>query len=156
MNRNNQGKSVLTVIGISGIIFSLIFIIMARLTDVEGLDIFMMIFGVIPSIFLIYFDPIKFRKKKIDRKTSRIHEMTVEGIVHSKDKTTHVDSYNDAIYYNHEYITRIKTPIGFYDSYDKNEYLTYKEGDEVKILVRTRYDKNDKPFMEEVLILHLL
>lgn len=94
--------------------------------------------------------------KILELRTAKVHEMTSEGYIHTKDKTTHVSTYQDAVRSNHEYITRIQTPIGFYDVYDKDSYMSYKEGDKVKILVKTRYNKKDKPFMQEVTILGLL
>lgn len=117
--------------------------------------IIIIIFLCIPGI-IMFLDPIKVREKALNMRTSNIHEMTSEGYVHTKDKTTHVSTYQDAVHSNHEYITRIQTPIGFYDVYGKDSYMSYKEGDKVKILVRTRYNKKDKPFMQEVIILGLL
>lgn len=150
---SNNGNKVL---GIIMIIISAFFVMGSLALDITGLGIFMILFCGVPGVFLMFFDPIKAREKSLDRKTSNIHEMTSEGYIHTKDKTTHVGTYQDTVHSSHEYITRIQTPIGFYDVHDKDSYMSYKEGDKVKILVRTRYNKKDKPFMQEVTILGLL
>lgn len=100
-------------------------------------------------------------QKLLEWKTARVHEFDSVGYIHAKDKSTHINTYStsnsqNSVYSNQEYTTRVKTPIGFFDAKDKDAFMTYREGDKVKIHVKTRYDKNDKPFMSETRILDLL
>lgn len=149
---NNVGNKVL---GIILIVIGAVFILFSMGMG-AFFGIFSFLFICVPGLLLIFVDPIKARDKILDMRTSNIHEMTSEGYIHMKDKTTHIGTYQEAVHSSHEYTTRIQTPIGFYDAHDKDSYMSYKEGDKVKILVRTRYNKKDKPFMQHVIILGLL
>lgn len=98
----------------------------------------------------------------LELRTARIHEMTAEGVIHSKDKSLHIssstnsaDSVSSVKSYN-GYIVRVRTEIGFFDVYSQDAYMTYKEGDKVKILVKIRYNRKGKAFKQETTILGLL
>lgn len=95
----------------------------------------------------------------LELRTAKIHEMTAEGVIHSKDKSLYISSSVNSVSSVKSvngYLVRVKTQIGFYDVYSQDAYMTYKEGDKVKILVRIRYNRKGKAFKEETTILGLL
>lgn len=95
----------------------------------------------------------------LELRTANLHEMTSEGVIHSKDKSLYININENSVKSVKSvngYLVRVRTPIGFYDVYSQDAYMTYKEGDDVKILVKTRYNRKGKAFEQETTILGLL
>lgn len=145
-----KNRLVELIIGIFNIMFGIGFGIMFAIFNLTIISVVCIFIVALGCYLVIGADRV------LEFRTANLHEMTSEGVVHSKDKSVHINAYQDSIYSKNEYLIRVKTPIGFYDTYDKNAYMTYKEDDKIKILVKTRYNRKGKAFRQETIILGLL
>lgn len=92
----------------------------------------------------------------LEFRTAKINEKTYKGFVHAKGKDVDIKKHKNRDKLMREYIMRIRTEIGFYDVYDREAYFVYDKGDSINILIKTRYNKKNKPIKEEVTVLGLL